>query len=85
MNHSRVEKAAKKAGVPLQEAIDMIVYDHELNFLIPKSKIKEIPLDLDLKTMRELRKIAKALNVSIDAVIGMAISSAMEIECSQKK
>jgi hypothetical protein len=72
-----IAKAAKKADVTVEDAIKIIAYDHYLDKMIPKKKLKSVDLDLPLDTLSLLKKIASSLKVSLDAVVGHALSEAL--------
>ena len=78
MRYTQVEKAAKKAGVSTRQAVDMIAYDHALKELFPKKSLKKLTLNFEGDTLQKLTKISKALKISVDAVIAIAIIDGME-------
>jgi hypothetical protein len=76
--HQYVAKAAKKAGISTSQALDMIAYDHAMENLYPKNKLKKINVNFAGDTLKEINKIAKALRISTDAVIAVALIDYME-------
>ena len=78
--HSRLNKAAEKAGVSLAAALGIITHHHEMNYLTPKKALVTIDLDLDSDTVKVAKRIAKALAVDFDAVIVYWIVSAIDFK-----
>lgn len=75
---TKLQKISKKLNIPENEAKEIIVYNHELTNLISKNKLKEIELDLDMVSLKKINKIAKALKVDKDAVIGHMLEKSIE-------
>ena len=51
----------------------MIILDYDLNNFYSKKEVKIIDLDLSLSSLDLPKKMAKDLNISVDAVIGVAL------------
>ena len=75
-----LEKAAKQAGVSVETAKDMILMEHQLNQLYPKSKVKTMTLNFSKKDERYINKIAKRLKISVSAVVTYSLFNSMEKE-----
>ena len=70
--HKHVE-LAKKVGIPQEDAVSMILCHHEIEKLIPKSRLKKIKIDLDDDAMKMVQKISKGLKISTSAVIACTL------------
>jgi len=66
----RLQKISKKLKLNVEQLESIIVYNHELNNFIPKKELKKVALDLNLKSLKLVNKIAETLKVDKDAVIG---------------
>ena len=75
---TKLQKISKKLNIPEKEAERIIIYNHELNNLIPKSTLKEVELEIDMVSRKKIDKIAKALKVDKDAVIGHMLKNFIE-------
>ena len=73
-----IVKAAKKAGITEETARKIVVYEHELSQLYPKKSLCEMQIDFTKESRQVTEKIAKALKVSNDAVIGTLLIKYLE-------
>jgi hypothetical protein len=65
-----IEKLSKRLKLDQEEVEGIILYEHELTHFMPKKKLKKVDLNITEATMKRIRKVAKGLKVSEDAVIG---------------
>lgn len=77
-------KAAKKAGMTVDGALRVIVYQYELDNLVPKKLLKKVNFNMDIESVKAIKKVSKALKVSDDAVIGSALIAYIEEEEKRK-
>ena len=79
---TEIEKIAKKIKISTEFANSIVLRYHELEHLIPKKRLKTLSLNMqNKKTMNRINKVAKALKVSFDAVIGAAaLEAALKTE-----
>ena len=64
-------KACKRLHLDEDEAKEMIVAHHELESMLSKKEIKKVKfIDLPLRNIQWIKKVAKELKISEDAVIG---------------
>lgn len=64
-----LDAICKKAGITIEQATKMIVMNHELKHLIPKKELKKIQLNFKGDSLKIVKKVAKALKITEDAVI----------------
>ena len=80
MRNKELHKIVSKLPISLEEAKEIIIYDHILNNYIPKRQLKHVDVNLNMNTQKLLAKLAKALKVSEDAIIGHALIKSIEKE-----
>ena len=68
-----ISKHAKKAGISKEYAEKIILKHHSLKNFYTKKQLTSLKLDLDIPSWKLLNKIAKALKVDIDSVLGAAL------------
>jgi len=73
-----LNKAAEKAGISMDRALKIIAYKHEIKNLTPK--VVNIKIDLDGDILKEMTKIASALKIDIEYVIGSILVESLERE-----
>ena len=78
-------KIAKKLNLTEDFAKDIIVCEHELKHFYNKKDLKKINLNFDKKSENMLNRIAKALKVSVSAVVTVALAEALDKEVSNKQ
>lgn len=76
-------KIAKKLNLTEEFARDIIVCEHELKHLYNKKDLKKINLNFDKNAENMLKRIAKALKVSVSAVVTVALAEALNKEVNQ--
>lgn len=67
---NRLDKLSKKLDLNVETISGIILYNHELNNFISKKQLKKIKLNIPIKSMKLVNKIAKEIKVDSDAVIG---------------
>jgi hypothetical protein len=77
-------KVAKKAGLSIEGATKIIVYQYELDNLVPKELLKKVNFNMDIESAKAIKKVSKALKVSDDAVVGSALVAYLEEEEKKK-
>lgn len=65
---TRIEKAAEKIKLNVEDAKGMVVCEHEMTYLTPKKQLVTMKVDMNKETRKRLNQIAKTLKVSVDAV-----------------
>lgn len=68
----KIKKLAKKSGLGEVDVTRILAEDHLYKNHYPKKQLKNIEIDLDLKTAKMLDKITKALKVERGAVVSVA-------------
>ncbi len=63
------EKLAEKLNLTPQLVEKMIISDHEMFKLSPKSNLESVDVDINPETLKKIKKIATKLKISQDAVI----------------
>jgi hypothetical protein len=66
----KLQKLSKKLKLNKEVVEGIILYNHELNNFIPKKELKEVNFYLNSKSSTLITKVARALKVDEDAVIG---------------
>ena len=66
---TQLRKIAEKLILSEQFVKDIIVAEHELLKLTPKSKLVEIDINLDSSALKRIDKISKGLKVTYDAIV----------------
>jgi hypothetical protein len=79
-----IEKLSKRLKLDREEVEGIILYAHELTHFLPKKKLKKVDLDITEATTNRIRKVAKGLKVSEDAVIGYLLKQ-MAMEAKDEK
>ena len=67
--YRELKALCKKCGANLAQAQKMIIMHHELKYLIPKSKLKKINVNLKGDSAKLVEKLSKTLKVSESAVL----------------
>ena len=84
MFNKPLQKAAKKAGVSFEVAKEMIAYDHALKTLYNKKDLAVIQIKfkqgtkLNDNVVKSITKVAKALHISFEAVLGTYLYDALK-------
>ena len=78
--NKKLKDLSKKLGLNENQIMKIICYNHLLDNLFKKNEYKKIALNIELKSMKYIKKVAKTLKVADDAVINAALQNWLELK-----